>query len=77
MPGLSLRGGAGAGFNATAGGLTPYPAQTPTGPRTSTAAAWGVTAGRAPGPRTAHAGVMIAATAGILGLIWLWWALPR
>lgn len=78
MPGLNLRAGLGAGMNAsTNGGLTPMPAQTPTGPRQSTAPAFGYTAGAAAGPRTGAIGGCAVAAISALLLTWLWWSLPR
>lgn len=78
MAGLSLRSGLGAGMNvSTGGGLTPMPSQIPTGPRASTAAAFGYTAGGGRGGRTAMIGGVCAAALSGLLLTWLWWSLPR
>jgi hypothetical protein len=60
----------------TNGGLTPYPSQTPTGPRASTAAAWGMGNGNG-GARTAMIGGCTVALASAVLLLFLWYSLPR
>jgi hypothetical protein len=78
VAGLNLRAGLGAGASAsTGGGLMPVPAQTPTGPRASTAAAYGLGGGIAPGARTAALGGGLAGAVSALLLLWLWYSLPR
>lgn len=79
MPGLSLRGGAGIGASANAGGLMPVAAGTPTGPRggTSSNAAFGISAGGYPGTATGAIGTGVAAAAATLILLFLWYSLPR
>ena len=83
MPGLSLRAGLGASAGgpiagyATQENLHPMPAQSPTGPRRSTARAFGYTAGGGrPGGAALYGGVFGGTIAAIL-LVALWWALPR
>jgi hypothetical protein len=78
MAGLTLRAGLGAGMNPSAGGgLTPMPAQMPTGPRTTTNwRAFGYSESRR-GPRTAVIGGVAAGVASAVLLAALWYALPR
>lgn len=74
MAGLSLRAGLGAGTIGDAG-LTPVPAQGPTGPRASTAPAFGYQPSS--GPRTAFWGCSAVSAGAMLLLAFLWWSLPR
>jgi hypothetical protein len=57
-------------------GLTPYPAQISTGPRASTAAAWGGNGGNG-GAMTGMVGGVSAAAAAAMLMIFLWYSLPR
>lgn len=78
MAGLSLRAGLGAGAGAPSGGsLTPVPGQQATGPRSSTAAAWGIGAGQGTASMTPMVGTVGGAAIATLLLLWLWWSLPR
>ncbi len=68
--GFALAAWPGAGGTATNGN--------PAGPQTAAQAGFGVTASSQGGQVTGHAkGVLSVATLALIGLVWIWYSLPR
>lgn len=73
--GLGGQGAFGAGYD---GAATPQAAGIATGPTTISQKAFGiVTGGSGGGPRTAPIALISMGTLSLVGLIWIWYTLPR